>query len=112
MQGPGETFTPPGFDPRSRGVDSSKVPNGGGVDIHEVLSFIGVAADCGQDGCRVTSLSNDSLADRAKLNVGDRIVSIDGRPINGSTVFGGPTSFKSFQVVRGRRTITLSLSSN
>lgn len=112
VQGPGETFTPPGLDSRPRGIDPTNVSPGGGVGVRDVLSFIGIAADCGQDGCRVTSLSNGSLADRAKLNVGDRIVSIDGRPINGSTAFAGPTSFKSFQVVRGGRTIALSLTSN
>jgi hypothetical protein len=112
LQGPGETFTPPGLDARVRNVDPSTVPPGGGGNIRDVLSFIGVSADCGHDGCRVTSLSNGSLADRAKLNVGDRIVLIDGRPINDSTSFSGPTSFKSFQVVRGGRSINLSLRSN
>jgi hypothetical protein len=112
LQGPGETFTPPGLDARVRNVDPSTVPPGGGGNIRDVLSFIGVSADCGHDGCRVTSLSNGSLADQAKLNVGDRIVLIDGRPINDSTSFSGPTSFKSFQVVRGGRSINLSLRSN
>jgi len=111
VQGPGETFTPPGLDARVPNVDPSTVPPGGG-NIRDVLSFIGISADCGRDGCRVTSLSNGSLADRAKLNVGDRIVLIDGRPINDSTSFSGPTSFKSFQVVRGGRSINLSLGSN
>ena len=112
LQGPGETFTPPGLDERVPNVDPSTVPPGGGVNIRDVLSFIGVSADCGHDGCRVTSLSNGSLAQRAKLGVGDRIVSIDGRPINDSTSFSGPKSFKSFQVVRGGRTLTLLLTSN
>ena len=112
VQGPGEIYTPPGLDPRPRNVDPSTVSPGDGIKVGEVLSFIGISAACDGGGCRVTSLSQGSPAERAKLNVGDRIVSIDGRPINVSTAFSGPTSFKTFQVVRGGRTMNVPLSSN
>ena len=112
VEGPGETITPPGLDPRPRNIDPAAVSQKGGVRIGDVLSFFGVGADCGGDGCRVTSVSKGSLAERAKLSVGDRIVSIDGGTINAATAFSGPTAFKTFQVVRGGRTLNLSLSSN
>ena len=112
VQGPGETYAPPGLDPRPHNVDPSTVTANRGVKIADVLSFIGISTVCGDDGCRVTSLSKGSLADRARLIVGDRIISVDGRALNASTSFSGPTSFKTFQVVRGGRTLNLSLSSN
>ena len=113
VQGPGETITPPGLDPRPRNVDpSSAMPIAGGVAVSEVLSFLGVNASCGNDGCRVTTVSTGSFAQRTGLTAGDRIVSIDGRSINASTTFTGSTSFKTFQVNRGGRTLNLSLSGN
>ena len=112
VQGPGEIYTQPGLAPRPRNVDPSTDLPGGSVKVGEVLSYIGISAACDGDGCLVTSLSHGSLAERAKLNVGDQIVSIDGRPINASTAFGGRTSFRTFQVVRGGRTLTVPLPSN
>lgn len=112
VEGPGEIYTPPGLNPRPRKVDPAVVSPGSGVKVGEVLSFIGANTSCGGDGCRVASITKGSLADRAKLSIGDRIVAIDGRSVDASTAFSGPTSFKSFQVVRGGRTITVSIGSN
>ncbi len=113
VQGPGETIRPPGLDPRPRNIaPSSAMPNAGGVPVNEIFSFIGVNASCSNDGCRVTSVSPGSFAQRTGLTAGDRIVSIDGRAINASTTFTGMTSFKTFQVNRGGRTLNLSLSGN
>ena len=112
LEGPGQVLTPPALAPRPRNVDPSAVSPGGGVKMGDMLSVIGISAACGGDGCRVTSLSRGSLAERAKLNVGDMIVSIDGRALNASTTLNGPTTFKTFQVVRDGRTLSLPLSSN
>ena len=113
VQGPGETITPPGLDPRPRNIDpSSAMPKANGVPVSEVLSFLGVNASCGDEGCRVTSVSAGSFAQRTGLAAGDRIVSIDGRSVNASARFTGTTSFKTFQVNRGGRTLNLSLTGN
>jgi len=112
VEGPGETITPPGLDPRPRNIDPSTVSPNAGSKVGDVLSFVGINAACGGDGCRVTSLSKGSLAERAKLNVGDRIISIDGRVLDASSAFSSPPTFKSIQVVRDGSIINLSFTSN
>ena len=113
VQGPGETIRPPGFDPRPRNLDPATVtPKGGGLKLTNVLNFLGVNAACANDGCRVSSVSKGSFADRAGLAAGDRIISIDGRAVNATTEFSGQASFKTFQVDRGGRRLSLSTKPN
>lgn len=111
VSGPGETLRPPGIDPNPRNVDPSDVTRSGGVKLPEVLSVLGISSTCAADGCRVNSVSQASVAG-GKLGAGDRIVAIDGRPVNDATTFSGRTSFGSFQVVRDGRTMTVSLGPN
>lgn len=112
VQGPGESFAPPGLDARPRNLDPSTIPPGRRVDIRDMLSFMGVSAACDLHGCRVASLTKGSLAERARLNVEDRIVSIDGRAVGASTSFTGPMVFKTFHVVRAGRTLNVEISPN
>ena len=111
VQGPGETIRPQGLDPRPRNIDPSTVRSGS-IKLTNVLSFIGVNASCGNDGCRVSSVSKGTFADRVGLAAGDRIISIDGRAVNAATEFSSQASFKTFQVDRGGRTLSLSTKSN
>lgn len=110
---PDEPIRIPGIDTRPMEVDRSAVaPRGDGVKIGEVLSMLGVTSSCGRDGCRVTAVSPGSLAARGNLSAGDMIVSIDGRAVNSSTVFAGPTSMRTVQIVRGGQSVTIPLGAN
>jgi hypothetical protein len=113
LQGPGETVTPPGIDPRPRNVDPSAVsPAQNGIKVVELLTMIGISGACDNSGCRVIKVSPGGLADRSKIAAGDRIVSIDGKAISATTNFTGQISFKTIQVMRGDRTVSVSLASN
>lgn len=112
VQGPGETIRPQGFDSRPRNVDPAAVMPKGGIKLTNVLNFLGVNAVCANDGCSVSSVSKGSFADRAGLAAGDRIISIDGRAVNAATEFSGQASFKTFQVDRGGRRLSLSTKPN
>ena len=111
VKGPGETYTPRGFDPNKRSVNSTNAaPNKGTIELGEALSMIGLSTSCGADGCMIGSVADGSLAARAGVLAGDRIISIDGNTIKGVTQFKGRASFKLFQVVRGSSVINITLS--
>ena len=112
VQGPGEVLTPPSLDQGPKNLDPGPASPKGGVTVKDLLSNLGANASCGADGCRVSSVTRNSFADRAGVAAGDRIVSIDGRAVKAGTEFSGSSHFKTFQVVRDGRLLNLSHSSN
>ena len=113
VEGPGETRRPPGSDPKPRSLDpSAAMPKDRGLSVGDVLSFLGATSSCGADGCTVRAVSANSVAGRSSIKAGDRIVAIDGRRVDGATVFTGVTSFRSVEVFRDGRSVTIQLTLN
>lgn len=100
---------------RPRGIDPDRVITNANIAgntrrlASEVLGMLGVAASCSVAGCRVSSVSPNSVAANSGLRAGDLIESIDGRPINGGTMFGGQFTAGSLRVRRDGVIVNIAL---
>ncbi|HUS00041.1 MAG TPA: PDZ domain-containing protein [Pyrinomonadaceae bacterium] len=105
---PAPVITAPGFESTLPGNRSS---NSNTIDarrpVKEVFEMLGIGADFVEGGWKVRSVTENSVASRAKIQAGDIVEAIDGQQLKGTSVPSG--SSKVIAVRRGGKTINLEL---
>ncbi len=101
---------PKGLDPNGKVlVKRSDVERSAPLTVKEVLSPFGLDAVYTGSAWSVSSVKQNSKAERAGLRPGDVIESLNGEPVSGTTVYAGKFIGKSMRVVRDGKPISIDL---
>ena len=106
---PANTINPPEFRATNRSTQNSNSGSQTDIPVREVLGIIGVSADPGDDGWKVTSTVDGSIARKSGIQSGDVIEAIDGRDVTSSTTFKGAFGGKTIRVRRDGKSLDVKL---
>ena len=106
---PANTINPPEFRATNRSTQNSNSGSQTDIPVREVLGIIGVSADPGDDGWKVTSTVDGSIARKSGIQSGDVIEAIDGRAVTSSTTFKGAFGGKTIRVRRDGKSLDVKL---
>ncbi|HMO81757.1 MAG TPA: hypothetical protein PKD24_13285 [Pyrinomonadaceae bacterium] len=73
----------------------------------DILRIMGIRAEFGENGWRVTSVDTLASGRRSRVLVDDIIEAIDGVPIGRDTVFKGKVTIRTLQIRRGDDVLTV-----
>lgn len=99
---------PRGLDP-DRVITNSNISSDAKLSAATVLRMLGVSASCSATGCRVGSVSANSVAGNSGVRPGDVIEAVDGTTLNENVTFSGQFSAANVRVRRNGSTMTISL---
>jgi hypothetical protein len=104
-------FTPRGIPPTSnvRNNQSVNIGNQSRSSVKEMLNIIGIEADFMNSGWSVKSVTDNSLASRSGIKMGDFIESADGRKLDSETISAQSFSPKIIYVLREGKKIAVEL---
>jgi len=107
---PDPPLMPPGLDGAPKALKTD-TPAGAGNSIRtgEILTMLGISANCGPQSCDVRSVAAGSFAAGAGVLAGDKIVEIDSAPIAPDFSAKGAVTVKSLTILRDGRKISLAL---
>lgn len=109
---PSRSLPPGGFTDRTGGTASppSLLPKGSQKDKYtaaEALKLLGIEANFANGGWNVRSVKTNEVADLIGVKVDDKLVAIDGKPIDDKTEFIGKVEATTIRVIRGGGTMDL-----
>lgn len=100
---------PPGLQIRPLASDHINTSNTSRrVSFREILTMLGISAECNADFCDVLSVAKGSISASAGLISGDRITAIDSRPVRENLPVGVVT-VKTLTIIRDGKTLVLQL---
>ena len=106
----GRRIFPEGLDPQARQPARPKdFENGGQITAKDVLAQMGADINISNGELIIGSVKVHSPAEKAGLKSGDIIESINDRPVNEKTSFGGQFSGKNLRVKRGENRLRIDL---
>ena len=105
---PSKRILPRGLDP-DREIKNANIAGNAHSSARDVLVMLGISASCSASGCRVNSVAPNSVAGNSGIRAGDVIESVDGRPLNSASTFGGQFTAGSVRIRRDGGVVNVAL---
>jgi hypothetical protein len=110
-RGTSAVINPPGINPNPPTNEASATPPEGiaKTTAREFLSLLGIDAEPGTGGWKVTSFKANSPADHSGVKTGDLIEALDDRKLEADSAFTGNFVVKTLKVLRDGKSLTIVL---